>query len=375
MAKNDVAMLISAAGGDDLSISVAISHIGEGRAAAILIDELVSRADLREQAGPACCVHFELLVAGRAVPHMVRVSGDGVTHGPRSGPEPDATVRQDFVELTRGVFGPAAARTSRTRQIIWHNTDPISDHSEVPRVAPTVHRLLRGAEMRADDLGELSLRFGIDKWGLHYYTQHYERHLSPWRDRPVVLIEFGIGGFDNAERGGGSLRMWKRFLHRAQIYGVDIARKNNVAEQRIYALQGDQSDHRFLESLLKESGPPDIVIDDGSHQCADVIATFGYMFPRLQPGGVYLVEDLQTSYWPAYGGSSVQLSDRTTSMGFFKALADSVNYEELMVPDDHVPAELDRQVTGIHFYHNLSVIEKGTNAEGTLPPWHPARFA
>ena len=50
-----------------------------------------------------------------------------------------------------------------------------------------------------------AVRFGSDKRGLHRYTQHYERHFRPLRDRPLRILELGIGGY-GADSGGAQLR-------------------------------------------------------------------------------------------------------------------------------------------------------------------------
>jgi hypothetical protein len=59
-----------------------------------------------------------------------------------------------------------------------------------------------------------------------------------------------------------------------------------------------------LEVLVIERfGPPDVVIDDGSHRGADVIASFTYLFDRMRAGGMYAIEDLDCSFQSGYGGS------------------------------------------------------------------------
>ncbi|MFI6930340.1 hypothetical protein [Streptomyces sp. NPDC050287] len=374
MTENDVGGLIAAAGGTDEDIGAALRAVGPERVVRLLVDELVHRADLEDLPDAAGVVRFACRTGDTTVEHQVHVSAGGARPCADVGkPDPDVTIRYDAAELVRAVFGPSRARTSATRTVEWHTTDPIGPHNEVPRTAFLVQRLLRGTAPGRDDLAELSLRLGSDKWGLHFYTPLYERHFAPLRDRALTLLELGVGGFDDPEAGGGSLRLWRRYFHRALICGVDIADKSVADGGRIRTFRGSQADPGFLDSLLDRTGPPDIVIDDGSHRSADVIASFRHLFPRLRPGGLYLVEDLQTSYWPRYGGSSESLSSPVTSMGFLKELADAVNHEELNVPPSGAVGDYGPHVVGVHFYHNLAVVEKGANQEGTLPPWHPAR--
>jgi hypothetical protein len=61
------------------------------------------------------------------------------------------------------------------------------------------------------NLEQLAYRFGTDKWGtVHWYTPHYERHFGPLSNERVRVMEIGIGGFDDPDAGGASLRMWQQ---------------------------------------------------------------------------------------------------------------------------------------------------------------------
>ena len=44
---------------------------------------------------------------------------------------------------------------------------------------------------------------------------------------------------------------------------------------------GEQHDSRFLDSIVAETGPLDVVIDDGSHRAGDQIASLLRLWPRL----------------------------------------------------------------------------------------------
>jgi hypothetical protein len=94
------------------------------------------------------------------------------------------------------------------------------------------------------------------------------------------------------------------------------------------------------------------------------------LFPLLAPRGIYVVEDLQTSYWGPdarlignWGGSS-DLNAPHTSMNFLKSLTDCLNYEEFAI-EGYEPSYFDRHIVATHFYHNLAFIQKGTNDEGS----------
>ncbi len=214
----------------------------------------------------------------------------------------------------------------------------------------------------ARDLRLLATVYGSDKWGAHWYAQHYERFFRSRRRQPIVLLEIGIGGFNDPKAGGASLRMWKNYFPRGRIYGVDIFDKRPHDEDRIKTFVGDQSDEQFLRSLINEIGRPDIIIDDGSHYSHHVIKSFEVLFPLLKDDGIYVVEDLASSYWPDYGGSSEQLDSPRTSMGRLKQLADGLNHREFLLPG-YRSTYFDEHIVSVHFYHNLFFCQKGRNDE------------
>lgn len=225
-------------------------------------------------------------------------------------------------------------------------------------------RLLIGS-----DLDALAKFFGSDKNDGHYYTQHYHRHFQDYRNKSFNLLEIGVGGYDNPWDGGHSLRMWKSYFPKANIYGLDICDKSPHNEHRIKIFKGSQVDEELLGQIVREVGGFDIIIDDGSHFNEHIIKTFQVLFPLLNPTGIYAIEDLQTSYWETdsngveWGGSQ-DLDAPFTCMNFLKRLVDGLNYEEFAL--DHYEATyFDRHIISLHFYHNLAFIYKGDNAEGS----------
>lgn len=188
----------------------------------------------------------------------------------------------------------------------------------------------------------------VSKW-VHYFPI-YERHLAPWRNKTVTVIEIGVDR-------GGSLQMWQRYFGPlATIVGIDI--KPECAAHRepgIHVRIGDQGDAKFLESIVDDFGPPDIVIDDGSHQMADVQNSFLFLYPRLTKNGIYIVEDLHTAYLAPYGGG---VGRTDTFMSFSKGLIDSLHADHLR--GEIEPDFFTRHTFGISFYDSVAVFERGT---------------
>jgi hypothetical protein len=187
----------------------------------------------------------------------------------------------------------------------------------------------------------------IHKW--NHYFPIYERHFSPWRDLPLTFIEIGV-------EGGGSLQMWRRYFGpKATIIGLDINPACATHDGEGVAVRiGDQSDPTFLQSVIDEFGAPDVVLDDGSHIMAHIKASFEFLYPRLSPKGVYMVEDLHTAYWPQYGGG---LEQPDSFVNIARDLTNQLNAAYALgavEPDFHT-----RHTLGISFYDSMVVLERG----------------
>ncbi|KAJ0313749.1 uncharacterized protein N0V96_002189 [Colletotrichum fioriniae] len=227
-------------------------------------------------------------------------------------------------------------------------------------------------------LTELAVKHGTDKHregkvsitrqgttmevGGHLYAPHYDFHFGPFRHRGINVLEIGVGGFEDPKAGGESLRMWKEYFPKAQIVSLDYYDKTALQEDRIRIYRGSQDDPALLKRMHDECGGFDIIVDDGSHRCDHVIASFKILFPLLRSGGIYAVEDLETSYWKVTGGSSNDMNATTSSMGFFKSLLDGLNHKEFEIPG-YQPTYFDKHIVSMTFYHNLVIIYKGDNDE------------
>jgi hypothetical protein len=215
-----------------------------------------------------------------------------------------------------------------------------------------------------NDLNRLALSLRSDKWGSHWYTQHYQRYFEPLKNKRMNVLEIGVGGYDSPDLGGASLHMWRAYFRNSRIVGIDLYDKSGLSGRRIDVRQCDQTDSEALLRLSKEYGGFDIIIDDGSHLNEHVIKTFKVLFPLMRQNGIYVVEDTQTAYWPTWGGG---INNPQNSMEFFKSLADGLNHVEYPRAD-YVPNYFDQNIVEIAFLHNLIFIRKGNNDEKTNAP-------
>lgn len=188
---------------------------------------------------------------------------------------------------------------------------------------------------------------GVHKW-MHYFDV-YHRHFQKYRGRRIKLVEFGVNV-------GGSAQMWREYFGtRTKMYGVDNDPRCKKWETPWFKIFiGDQADRQFLRKIAKKIGPIDIVIDDGGHYPHQQIATFEEFYPLVKPGGVFLIEDLHTSYIPKYDGG---LHRPGTFIEYAKPMIDKLNaYHSREVGFE--PDEFTRTTRSMHVYDSVMVFEK-----------------
>jgi hypothetical protein len=139
-----------------------------------------------------------------------------------------------------------------------------------------------------DRLTELGLKYNTDKATGHGFTEFYYPYLEKYIN-PSIL-EIGI--YD-----GASLKMWEEFYGNPSIIGVDILDKKQYDSQYTRTVIADQKNPKdILEKCTALIPEYDIIIDDGSHMIDHQISSFATLFPCLKSKGVYIIEDLHTSF-------------------------------------------------------------------------------
>lgn len=158
------------------------------------------------------------------------------------------------------------------------------------------------------DLSALALRYGSDKGPRkHRYTELYEMLFRPHRERAIEFLEMGlmIGGpehgadADRATHDAPSIRMWLDYFDRARIHGLDVSDFSWFEHPRFSFTRCDMDDEGQIAAAAARMPELDIVLDDASHASHHQQSAFLRIFPRLRPGGLYVIEDLR---WqpPAY---------------------------------------------------------------------------
>ncbi|MCP9848792.1 hypothetical protein [Cyanobium sp. Morenito 9A2] len=133
---------------------------------------------------------------------------------------------------------------------------------------------------------------GTDKVLHHGYHRFYPQFLAPLRQRKreFGIVEIGYGQ-------GNSIIFWKSLFPSAHVYCLD--RDVSLEGEGYTVLKVDQSDLGAMEKSMQSilhSVP--LIIDDGSHFPPHQLTSFSILFEELlEQGGVYIIEDIETSYW------------------------------------------------------------------------------
>lgn len=152
-------------------------------------------------------------------------------------------------------------------------------------------------------------------WG-HHYDTIYQQRMGPYSRDDVDPFQFLEIGFYN----GAGYDTYKNFLPNGECHSIEIAcieqgpreegkwpwgnfaEKNPryqqyLDEDRLHC--GDASDVSYLDKVWKTSmkrpdAPPlKIVVDDGAHYSDQMAQSVFFWFPRIEPRGLLIVEDIQ----------------------------------------------------------------------------------
>jgi hypothetical protein len=177
-----------------------------------------------------------------------------------------------------------------------------------------------------NELSQLYDQYCSDKgtfWqSKHHYASAYHSIFASARGAVESILEIGIG-----EDTAPSVASWLKYFPKAHIYPIDIKTTQEVARRaepggatdRLVEHQGqfgceynrsmwadprvhltldtDASDPKQL-SKVKLPAQIDIIIDDGSHRFLDQERTLLVLWPKLRPGGYYIIEDMLVGALP-----------------------------------------------------------------------------
>ena len=219
--------------------------------------------------------------------------------------------------------------------------------TDVHCTASGTQRYYAAKQYYAGELNGLALRYGTDKqMTQHSYTETYAALFPPAeyasgtsvqltttgvgceptctlqrapRTRDSVLRVLEIGVFF-----GSSIKMWRDYFPNAEIVGVDPFlgvhgndrafsnptkfldqwRQGKVGDRIRLSVTNQHNETQLQEMVheLRHGGQKafDLMLDDGSHDHQDILQSWGWLWPLVAPGGIYVLEDTCTSYISGY---------------------------------------------------------------------------
>jgi len=216
-------------------------------------------------------------------------------------------------------------------------------------------------------LYELGAKHNTDKVFHHEYHVIYDFFLKQFYNYSGSMLEIGI-------QHSNSLKMWLELFPNAYIYGLDI----DISDvgHRYSIIKGDQSNTEhlvYLNSIISTQTKPLFFInDDGSHIPEHQLLTFNTLFPTLQEGGIYIIEDIETSYWTKNGlyGYETRYGYKhpNSIIEIFKEVADSVNSEFAGNRPNRVMHH--NMIGSITFSRNCIIIVKHTRPAREYRYWY-----
>eukprot|EP01062_Namystynia_karyoxenos_P040244 TRINITY_DN29363_c0_g1_i1.p2 TRINITY_DN29363_c0_g1~~TRINITY_DN29363_c0_g1_i1.p2 ORF type:complete len:308 (+),score=60.14 TRINITY_DN29363_c0_g1_i1:69-992(+) len=224
----------------------------------------------------------------------------------------EVALRAELADLRRSL---AAAQGARHEPPAGSPPEGRSCPPQAPPPVDSCSCPVCGTARGLRSMEEIGATLASDKVMVHRYHRAYVPHLEPRRGEALRVLEIGLGCEGLKDIGLG-VRLWGEYLPRATLHVVEYNEpclrgfvERNRAKRwgprgGLHVHTGDQSNLTFLARLAAQSGPWDVVVDDGSHESDHQIASFTALWPHVAPGGLYAIEDLQTSFWAGRWGGN-----------------------------------------------------------------------
>jgi hypothetical protein len=136
---------------------------------------------------------------------------------------------------------------------------------------------------------------GTDKNTDHSYLDYYQSTLEPYQNKKINFLEIGVDR-------GGSLFLWKKFFDKAIIYAIekfyqitdaDFTPFNPHIVDKVYLIIAEAYDELTANMVPNF----DVIVDDGPHNLWSYIRTVQLYGPKLNAGGIFILEDIQNEEW------------------------------------------------------------------------------
>ena len=205
-------------------------------------------------------------------------------------------------------------------------------------------------------LFELAEKYNTDKQLKdHNYVLMYGRLMEEKRATTNKMLEIGFGE-------GGSVKMWMDYFFNADVYCIEYFDKEysdvwHSPSADIPDLNVIKGDSTKPETWIEIPNNFDYIVDDGSHQPEDQIATFLLGFPHLKSGGLYFIEDTHCDFEVKYTGGKDVIYDWVFKY-VIQQQTPGRNYGGNFYACRGAMPEIVRDIYSYQFYKSVIVFEK-----------------
>jgi hypothetical protein len=204
----------------------------------------------------------------------------------------------------------------------------------------------------------IGIKYDTDKVTHHGYQRTYPIFLEHFRNNEFSMLEIGLSR-------SGSLKLWKEYFPKCTIYGIDSLA--DLKEEGVIIFKADQSDTTDLARVSdKIPGKLKFILDDGSHVPDHQLISLNFLWDKLEDGGVYIIEDIETSYWKnaeIYGYKfSAGIESPDSFVNQFKEICHIINREFFKDKREIYHSKINKEVLdgieSLTFCHNAIILVK-----------------
>lgn len=195
---------------------------------------------------------------------------------------------------------------------------------------------------------------------------NYDRWFGHLKNKAMALLELGI-------LEGESLLLWNDYFKKGRIAGLDMEDvKIDPRPSRVKIYKGMQDEKSLLRKIARQVAPKgfDIIIDDASHYGWPTKQSFEFLFYKhLKNGGIYVIEDWGTGYWPKWPDGRAYRAKKSWSkkrfpshdwgmVGFVKQLIDELGVDDMTAEGFGVGPARQSEIVKIEFQRGQVAVFK-----------------
>jgi hypothetical protein len=186
------------------------------------------------------------------------------------------------------------------------------------------------------ELVPVGIKYPVDKTASYFQTDKVFHH-GYFPEYVRIAAELGPGArvLEIGVLGGESLKMWQSLFPLGKITGVDNNRDAGFP-QGVTKVIAEQDDPE-----LARLGSFDLIVDDASHLGKLSRKTFDILWPQVNPGGFYVLED----WFVGLPGSAVIRNHSFPSM-----LATAESFLRLLTGESDCES--------VHYVYGLAIVKK-----------------